>query len=156
MSDDPGTRLAGRALDDFLALGITARLSCLDDRGWPYIVPVWHQWDGDHFWVIGTKHAAWVRYLRGEPRVALSVDEPETLRQVLVQGSGTIVEGPSARGEWQAIARQMAARYLGDDAVAGYEAATAGLERFLIRIHVDRLVTWHGPGRSEGERIRDG
>lgn len=155
MSDDPGTRLIGRELDDFLALGITARLSCLDDRGWPYTVPVWHQWDGTHFWVVGARNAAWVRYLRNEPRAALCVDEPETLRRVLFQGIGTIVEGPSASGDWQVIARHMAARYLGADGVADYETATAGLERFLIRIDADRLVTWHGPGRSEGERPRN-
>jgi len=155
MNDDPGTRLVGHALDDFLTLGITAHLACMDDRGWPYIVPVWHQWDGTHFWVIGAKNAAWVRYLRREPRAALSVDEPETLRRVLVQGRSTILEGPSTHGDWQAIARQMASRYLGDEAVAGYETATFGLERFLIRIDVDRLVTWHGPGRSEGERPRN-
>jgi hypothetical protein len=155
MSSDLGNRLAGQTLDDFLALPITTRLSCLDERGWPYAVPLWHQWDGERFWVIGARHAAWVRHLAREPRVALCIDEPETLRRVLCQGVATIVEGPSATGTWQAIASQMAARYLGPDAVAGYETATTGLERWLVGIEIDRLLTWHGPGRSEGEPARD-
>lgn len=146
-----GIPLRGRELDAFLDLGITARLSCLDDRGWPYTVPVWHEWDGERFWVIGARGAAWVRYLRAAPSVALCVDEPETLRRVLCQGLAKVVEGPSVDGMWVPIARRMAARYLGPDAVPGYEAATAGLERWLVRIEVERLLTWHGPGRADGE-----
>jgi nitroimidazol reductase NimA-like FMN-containing flavoprotein (pyridoxamine 5'-phosphate oxidase superfamily) len=152
MSNDAGTRLAGAKLDEFLALGVTARLSCLDERGWPYTVPVWHQWDGERFWVIAARHAAWVRFIKADPKVALCIDEPESLRRVLCQGIATIVEGPSATGSWQEIARQMAARYLGDATVPGYETATAGYERWLIRVDVDRLLTWNGPGKSEGER----
>lgn len=151
MSGDTGSRLRDGELEEFLALGITARLSCLDERGWPYTVPVWHQWDGEVFWVIGVKGASWVRYLQASPMVALCIDEPETLRRVLCQGIAATVEGPSATGEWTAIARRMAGRYLGAEQVAGYETATAGLERWLVRIDVDRLLTWRGPGRSEGE-----
>jgi hypothetical protein len=152
MNTDIGASMRGSELDEFLALGITARLSCLDERGWPYTVPVWHQWDGERFWVIGVKGAAWVRHLQASPMVALCVDEPETLRRVLCQGVAAIVEGPSADGAWPAIARRMAERYLGADGVAGYETATAGLARWLVRIDVDRLLTWRGPGRSEDDR----
>jgi nitroimidazol reductase NimA-like FMN-containing flavoprotein (pyridoxamine 5'-phosphate oxidase superfamily) len=149
MSSDIGEVLRGDSLRAFLDLGITARLSCLDDRGWPYTVPVWHQWDGERFWVIAAKGAAWVRFLRESPRVALCIDEPETLRRVLCQGIAAIVEGPSTTGTWVPIARSMAARYLGEAAVPGYEAATAGLQRWLVRVEVDRLLTWHGPGRAD-------
>jgi hypothetical protein len=152
MSTDIGSRMRDGELDEFLALGITARLSCLDERGWPYTVPVWHQWDGERFWVIGVKGAVWVRYLQAVPMVALCVDEPETLRRVLCQGVATTVEGPSVDGQWPAIALKMAERYLGADAVAEYETATAGLARWLVRIDVDRLLTWRGPGRGEGDR----
>ncbi|MEA2513086.1 MAG: hypothetical protein QOJ59_2573 [Thermomicrobiales bacterium] len=147
--EDIGRPLHGDELHRFLALGLVARLACLDSDGWPYNVPVWHEWDGNGFWVIAAKGAAWARFLTDDPRVALTVDEPETLRRVLCQGTAAHTEGPIAYGRWNAIARQMAARYLGSDGVAAYEANTAGLERWLFRIEPRLLVGWHGPGRAD-------
>ena len=42
-------------VDEFLAEGRIARLGCLDAEGWPYVVPVWHEWNDDAFWVVGRK-----------------------------------------------------------------------------------------------------
>ena len=145
-----GYPLRGHALDEFLDLGLVARLACHDADGWPYAVPVWHAWDGSGFWVIATKDAAWARWIRSDPRVALCIDEPATLRRVVCQGSARAIEGPSSPHRCAAIARGMAARYLGGGAVAAYETSTAGLERWLFRIEPTRLLTWAGPGRTEG------
>ncbi|HKG27128.1 MAG TPA: pyridoxamine 5'-phosphate oxidase family protein, partial [Thermomicrobiales bacterium] len=32
-------------MDEFLAAGNLARLAVLDDNGWPYVQPVWYQWE---------------------------------------------------------------------------------------------------------------
>jgi nitroimidazol reductase NimA-like FMN-containing flavoprotein (pyridoxamine 5'-phosphate oxidase superfamily) len=146
---DLGARLNRTELDAFLHRGIVARLACLDAAGWPYNVPIWHQWDGERFWVIGARNAVWVRYLRHDPRVSLCIDEPESLTRVVCQGSARLVEGPSTSGAWTPIAEQMAVRYLGADALAGYESATNGLERWLFAIDIRRLLTWRGTGRTE-------
>jgi hypothetical protein len=148
-----GHRLGGAELDAFLRRGLVSHLSCCDADGWPYVVPLWHAWDGDGFWVIAAKEAAWARFLAADPRVALSIDETETLRRVLCQGTALLAERPSARGRWNAIALDMAARYLGSGAVAAYQSRTAGLERWLIRIEPHRLVGWEGPGRSDGQPV---
>lgn len=145
----PGQSMTGLALDQFLNEGIVARLACLDSEGWPYNVPVWHEWDGAAFWVIAAEGAAWATYLRADPRVALCIDDPPTLSRVLCQGRAVLVEEATDQGRWNAIARNMAARYLGEDAVAGYETSSAGVRRILFRIEPRRFVTWRGPGRSE-------
>ena len=153
---DPGFRLTANELADFLALGITARLACLDSDAWPYNVPVWHQWDGEHFWVIGARDARWVHYIQADPRVCLCIDEPESLTRVIGQGRAQVVEGPSLSGRWETIARHMAVRYLGEDALADYESASRGYERWLVRIETRRLLSWRGAGRSEGEPVTIG
>ena len=66
-------------LDTFLGEGRIARLACLDDGGWPYVVPCWQEWDGEGFWVIPRKKSAWAGYLRQEPRCAITVDEDGTV-----------------------------------------------------------------------------
>ena len=51
MSDDSWRgkvgALARDEVDGFLAEGRVARLGCLDANGWPYVVPVWQEWDGE-------------------------------------------------------------------------------------------------------------
>ena len=86
MAEDIGAPLTETELDEFLQLGWTARLACLDDHGRPYFVPIWHQWDGERFWVIGSEHAIWERYLLASPTVALSIDNPDTVTRVMCQG----------------------------------------------------------------------
>ncbi len=146
MADDPGAKLSAIELDAYLEQGLTARMACLDDRGWPYAVPIWHQWDGQRFWVIGSERAKWVPYLLKSPRVALTIDDPDPVTRVLCQGSARCVEGPSLAGDWVAIALNMAARYLGEDGILEYQQNTAHMARWLFAIDVDRMVSWRGAG----------
>jgi len=146
MAADPGTTLAADELDAFLELGLTARLACVDDRDWPYIVPIWHQWDGSRFWIIGSEHAKWISYLQRSPQVALSIDQPESVSRVLCQGMAKYAEGPTLDGQWVEIAHRMVSRYLGADAIPGYSRETRGMRRWLFSIDVDKLVSWRGSG----------
>ena len=41
--------LSQSEITEFLSEGKTARLACLDQDGWPYIVPTWHEWMVNHF-----------------------------------------------------------------------------------------------------------
>ena len=43
----------------FLAEAHLARLACNDRSGWPYVVPVWHEWSDGSFYVIPRKRSAW-------------------------------------------------------------------------------------------------
>src|SRR5688572_1847825 len=121
-----GHRLEGDELDGFLRRALVSHLACYDADGWPYVVPLWHSWDGDEFWVIAGQEAVWPRFLVADPRVALPIDETASLRRVLCRGTARLVEQPTARGQWNTIALEMAERYLGSDAVADYQRRTAG------------------------------
>lgn len=149
MSTSTGTPLSNNELHAFLTTGTTARLACVDERGWPYVVPVWHQWDGERFWIIGAERAIWVEHVRRSPRIALTIDEPKTVTRVLCQGTARYVEGPVHEGEWVDIARQMAGRYLGLDAIEQYDKETAGYARWLFAVDIDRLVSWQGQGTTD-------
>jgi len=149
MSSRTGRPLSGHDLEAFLDLGLVARLSCLDDRGWPYIVPVWYQWDGSRFWILGAEHAKWVGYVQASQRVALCIDEPKSLSRVLCQGVANAQKASDAQRLASDIARTMVTRYMGEEAVAEYERATQGLVRWLVIIDVNRLITWRGLGRAD-------
>jgi hypothetical protein len=54
----------------------------MDGDGWPYVVPVWFEWDANDgvFWIIPREKSAWARYMANDPRVALTIDTPEPRR----------------------------------------------------------------------------
>ena len=104
MSDD-GWRgkvgaLARDEVDEFLAEGRIARLGCLDGEGWPYVVPVWHEWDGSAFWVVARRRSLWASYLRDDGRCSLAIDEDGRQRKVLAQCRAEVVEEPCLDGQW--------------------------------------------------------
>jgi nitroimidazol reductase NimA-like FMN-containing flavoprotein (pyridoxamine 5'-phosphate oxidase superfamily) len=136
-------KLQQEELDSFLAEGQIARLACLDRDGWPYVVPVWQEWDGNGFWVIPRMKSAWAAHLKANPRCALTVDESGTLRKVIAQGEAELVEEPNLGGRWVEIAERMSIRYLGENGPK-YLAPTLDKKRWLFYIRPVRLWTWQG------------
>ena len=130
-------------LDAFLGEGRIARLACIDDEGWPYVVPCWQEWDGEGFWVIPRKKSAWAGYLRQEPRCAITVDEDGTLRKVIAQCTAKLIEEPNVGGRWVPIAERMSLRYLGQNGPK-YLEPTLDKPRWLFYLEPHRLWTWQG------------
>ena len=140
--------LAHDEITSFLNEGHLARLACIDDDGWPYVVPCWHEWDGDAFWVVPRKKSAWARYLQREPRCAISVDEAGRLRKVIAQCRAELVEEPNLGGQWVAIAERMSRRYLGEHGPQ-YLEPTMDKPRWLFRLEPVRVQTWQGVDWAE-------
>lgn len=146
-SDDSWRGKIG-SLDDpefakFLAEAQIARLACLDDDGWPYVVPCWQEWDGHGWWVIPRERSAWAGFLAQDPRCAVTVDEAGEQRKVVAQCRAEIVERPNVGGRWVAIAERMATRYLGENGPR-YLEPTLDKPRWLFYLHPERLRTWQG------------
>ena len=129
--------------DAFLAEGKIARLACNDRAGWPYVVPCWHFWDGDAFWVIPRKKSAWAEYLANEPRCAITIDEEGALRKVIAQCEAEVIEEPNVGGAWVSIAEEMSIRYLGPNGPE-YLAPTLDKQRWLFKLNPVKLWTWQG------------
>ena len=45
-------KLSREEINQFLEEPNLARVACLDDKGWPYAVPCWYQWDGKSIWLV--------------------------------------------------------------------------------------------------------
>ena len=125
------------------------KLAFLKEDGWPRVVPLWYQWDGRVFYVVGRKRSEWVAELKREPRCAICIEETAhpRIRKVLAQCTAEIVEGP-AKGEgskWVPVAEEMAIRYTGS---TGPEQLRASWDwdRYLVSLtpRDGRLTTWQG------------
>ena len=137
----------GRALTEdelkaFLLQPYLARLATVQEDGSPYIVPVWHDYDGEAIYIVARAKSQYVDHIKREPRVAVSIVEGA---QVLILGQATIVEGPVVGGQWVDIGFRMARKYGGEGGIQ-YLNGTLDRPRYLIRISLDKVISWTGEG----------
>ena len=131
-------------VEAFLAEGVLARLGCLDDEGWPIVVPIWFQHADGGFYIIPRARSVWARHLQRDSRVSLAIDEPAApYRKVLVKGRAELVEEPNVGGRWVEIANRMAYRYLGEHG-PDYLVPTLNEPRWLFFVRPERITTWQG------------
>ena len=132
-----------RELDEFLRKPWVARLACIRESGYPYVVPVWYEWDGTSFWVVSRTNTDWAACVRHNPHVSMSVDEPEPpLRRVILEGRAEFVEDTPADGQ-RALAARIAEHYLGDEG-ALYWPDQPARPHAVIRITPVKMTTWRG------------
>ena len=118
-------------MESFLAGGEICRVSCLDDDGWPYAAPVWHEYSDGGFYLVGREESQWAIYMSRNPSTFLCIDTVATPQKVLVGG------------KWVEIARRMSVRYLGVDGPK-YLEPSLGDPRWLIFIRPRSIKTWRG------------
>ncbi len=128
---------------EFLAGPVIARLGTVDTDGWPYVVPVWQEWNEGKFWMIPRKKSVWARHLVDEPRCAVTVDEAGDQRKVVAQCMAELVEEPNVGGRWVEIAERMSLRYLGEHGPE-YLVPTLGSPRWLFALVPVKVWTWQG------------
>lgn len=139
--------LSPEALDALLREPIVARLATIDDEGYPYIVPVWTEWDGTAMWLVARARSVYAAHLAARPKVALSIVRTDVAdTRALILGRAEIVAGPGPlEGEMEAVARRMARRYEGADGDRYIEESLAW-PRVLVRVAPDRIQAWGDPG----------
>ncbi len=130
-------------MEAFLAEGVIARLGCLDDEGWPYVVPTWFQYADGGFYIIPRERSVWAKFMQRDPRVFLTIDVAEGLRKVLAKGEAELLEEPNVGGRWVGIANQMSYRYLGEHG-PDYLVPTLNEPRWLFFVRPLEIKTWQG------------
>jgi nitroimidazol reductase NimA-like FMN-containing flavoprotein (pyridoxamine 5'-phosphate oxidase superfamily) len=129
-------------LDAFLAGPVFCRLGCLDDDGWPYVVPTWYQYADGGFYIVPRERSAWAEFMRRDERVFLCLDDEE-YRRVLVKGRATLLEEPNIGGRWVEMGREVARRYRGEEGAA-YLEATLNEPRWLFFVEPLQITSWYG------------
>lgn len=120
---------------DLLTKPAFANLATLNPDGSPQVTPVWVDFDGSHVIVNTARGRVKAKNLAREPRVALSIADPENpYRYLGIQGR--VVEMTEKGGD--AHIDKMAKKYLGKDS---YPGRKAGEVRIVVRIEPDKVHT---------------
>lgn len=129
----------------FLAEAVVARVATIDEDGFPYITPVWEEWDGTHMWIVPREKSVWVQHIKKNPNVAIScADDASPYMRTLMRGKAEVVFGPAPmEGKCLEIANRMATRYLGERGPE-YLIPTLDRPRYLIKFTPATTKTWVG------------
>ncbi|MEN8173201.1 MAG: pyridoxamine 5'-phosphate oxidase family protein [Chloroflexota bacterium] len=108
----PTIPLSDDEISTFLSGPWTARLACIRPDNTPHVVPVWHEWNEGVFYIAAWEGSNWASYVRANPKVSLSVDEPwSPLRRVSAQGQA--LPANQVPGGINALLDRLSQRYLG-------------------------------------------
>ena len=116
------------------------KLATLTPDGWPYLVPVWYDYDGEDFLLAGRPNARWVDHIRHDPRVSVCIDTCDApYTRVLIQGVAEVVDD-----SWYPSSPDRAVRYLGPEAGNRYFNQTRRIPRALVRVVPGEITSWAG------------
>jgi PPOX class probable F420-dependent enzyme len=112
-----------------------ANLATLNVDGSPQVTPVWVDFDGTNVLINTAKGRVKARNLERQPRVAMSISDPENpYRYLGIQGR--VVEMTEAGGD--AHIDKMAKKYMGKDT---YPFRTPQERRVIVKIAPEKVHT---------------
>src|SRR5260370_32592222 len=98
----------------FLSGNPFCRIGCVDEEGWPYVVPCWFEYTSGGFYIIPRAKSAWARYIQKDRRVFLCIDDTTIYNnRGLQKPEHTSLEGPRRRGQRVQIHARAPLRYPG-------------------------------------------
>lgn len=113
---------------DILDKNGLAFTATLGPGGEPQCTPVWYEWDGEELLFSTTRDRQKCRNLERDPRIALSITDPENaLRMLEIRGVVRAIDPDPDR----AFVNRMMKRYTGQDE---YPWDPPGAERVIVRV----------------------
>jgi DNA-binding IclR family transcriptional regulator/nitroimidazol reductase NimA-like FMN-containing flavoprotein (pyridoxamine 5'-phosphate oxidase superfamily) len=115
----------------FLTEPWAARLACIRPDGAPHVVPVWYEWRDDACWIAAWPGSVWAGFVRQNPAVALTIDEPwPPMRRVLLRGRAAPIPDDEIPGGMAGLRQRLSNRYVG--APLHFAAEEVGWQAFRI------------------------
>lgn len=137
--------------------GILMRIAVVRDDGSPLVTPIWFLHLEAAIWFTPRQKSEWFSCLRRDARVSLCIDEqPSPYRKVLIDGEAELVHDVGNDDKWRSMYRDIAVKYVGEEAGNAYVDNTIDEPRGLYRVTLaDSTVrNWRMPVENEaGEGI---
>jgi hypothetical protein len=146
-------KLSPSERDQFLAeAGMIMNIATIDTDGSPLVTPIWFVHEEGRIWFTPRQHSEWLKHIRNDNRVALSIDEAALpYRKVVVRGRANLDHEVGNDDAWRDRYRRIAHRYIpGDDADA-YVDGTDDQPRALCSVLLQgaEVRSWRMPVDDE-------
>ena len=132
-------QLTDAELHEFLAGPWICRMGTLTEDGAPCVTPLWYEYDGSGYLLIGRERSAWLDHIRRDPRVSLCVDdERPPFAYVLIEGTATLSDDLDELRRWAA---RIAGRYMGADLAESYGQRNGVPGELLVKVRPTKVVS---------------
>ena len=112
-----------------------AHIATIGPSGEPHSSPVWYDWDGEHFLFSQTKTRQKYKNLLRDPRVAVSVTDPDNpYRYLEIRG---VLDGVE-EDEGNAFINAMAKKYMNEDVYPWHQPTD---ERIVMKVKPGHTTT---------------
>ena len=146
-------KLTPKEREEFLDLRmVICNIATVDQSGAPLVTPIWFICEENRIWFTPRQHSEWLKHIRNDKRIALSIDEPDLpYRKVVVRGKARIDFEVGNDDEWRDRYRRIAMRYLDDVDANGYVDGTDDQPRALCSIGMEdsQVRSWRMPTDDE-------
>ena len=139
--------------DAFLAEpAMIMNIATVDASGAPLVTPIWFIYEEGRIWFTPRQHSEWLKHIRHDPRVALSIDEPAIpYRKVVVRGRAQVDHEVGSDDLWRDRYRRIAQRYIPVADANAYVDGTDDQPRALCSVSLDKaeVRSWRMPIGNE-------
>ncbi len=146
-------KLTPQEREEFLDVRmVICNIATVDQSGAPLVTPIWFIAEENRIWFTPRQHSEWLKHIRNDSRIALSIDEPDLpYRKVVVRGKARIDFEVGNDDEWRDRYRRIAMRYLDDVDANGYVDGTDDQPRALCSIGMkdSQVRSWRMPTDDE-------
>ena len=146
-------KLSDAERDEFLAVpGTIMNIATVGSDGAPLVTPIWFVHEAGRLWFTPRQHSEWLKHIRGDPRVALSIDETAIpYRKVVVRGRAKVDHEVGNDDAWRDRYRRIAERYIPKEDANAYVDGTDDQPRALCSVTLAdaEVRTWRMPVGDE-------
>jgi nitroimidazol reductase NimA-like FMN-containing flavoprotein (pyridoxamine 5'-phosphate oxidase superfamily) len=132
--------------------GILMRIACVREDGSPLVTPIWFIYHENAICFTPREQSEWFACLKKDPRVALCIDEQNLpYRKLIAEGSAELLYDVGNDDDWRDLYRDIAKRYVPEDAAEAYVQNTIDQGRALFKLTLaDSVVkSWRMPVEGE-------
>ena len=128
-------------LKDFLNSKALIDLVSISPDGYPHVMPIWYEWDGESFRMSTLASSKKIRNLEKNPKAAFSIATPDLpYKAVVGRGDAELSEDTDG-----ALIKRLCYRYAPTDkAEMYYTMLMARGPRTAIKIIPPGMKSWHG------------
>ena len=146
-------KLTDAERDEFLAgHNLIMNIATVDADGAPLVTPICYIFEEGRIWFTPRQHSEWLKHIRNDPRVALSIDEPLIpYRKVVVRGRANIDFEVGNDDAWRDRYRRIAQRYIPVKDANAYVDGTDDQPRALCSVALAgaEVRSWRMPVGDE-------
>ena len=129
-------------IEDFLRKPQLSELGTVLRDGSPHVTPVWHHYEGGHFYILAGPDTVKIKNIQRDPRICVTVaSHAPPYTYVMARG-----QADTSQDRKSDLLVDISVRYMGDEKGKRYAESVKDVDFVTITLKPEHLLVW-GDGR---------